>query len=128
MTHSDHTLRSLGGELIGDISRLIRQELRLAQAEAGEKATQIQHGIISIVAGLLLAMAALLVLLQALVIGLAHAMPAWLASVIVGAAVALIAFGLVRLGQSSLQATNLVPERTVQSMRDDKDMILERAR
>ena len=128
MAHSDHTLRSLGGEQIGDISRLIRQELRLAQAEAGEKATQIQHGLISLVAGLLLAMAALLVLLQALVIGLAQVMPVWLASVIVGVVVALIAFGLVRLGQSSLQSTNLVPERTMQSMRDDKDMILERAR
>ena len=127
-TNSNHTLRALGSELINDVTRLMRQELRLAQAEAGEKASQIQTGFISIVAGLLLAVAALLILLQALVIGLASFMSVLLASVIVGLVVAVIAFSLVWLGQASLKATSLVPERTVRAVRDDKDMILERAR
>ena len=128
MINSDPTLRTLGSELINDVTRLMRQELRLAQAEAGEKASQIQTGLISIVAGLLLAVAALLILLQALVIGLASFMSVLLASVIVGLVVAVIAFSLVWLGQANLKATSLVPERTVRAVRDDKDMILERAR
>ena len=68
MSMNDRSLRSLTGNLIDDITRLIRQELRLAQVEAGEKASQIQTGVISIAAGMLLALAALLILLQALVL------------------------------------------------------------
>lgn len=128
MTNSNHTLRTLGSDLISEVLTLIRQEMRLAQAEGREKVTQIQNGVISIIAGMLLAAAALLILLQAVVIGLSNVMPTWLASVAVGVVVTLIAFGLVRGGQSSLRATHLVPERTARSMSDDKDMILERAR
>jgi uncharacterized membrane protein YqjE len=128
MANSSQSFRSLGSELIGEITRLIRQELRLAQAEAAEKTAQIQSGLISILVGLLLALAALLVLLQALVIGMAEVMPAWLAAIAVGVVVAIIAYALVRSGQSNLSATHLVPERTVRSVQDDKNMILERAR
>lgn len=125
---NDRSLRSLTGNLIDDITRLIRQELRLAQVEAGEKASQIQTGVISIAAGMLLALAALLILLQALVLGLAKVMSVLSASIIVGVAVAAVALVLVRVGQAKLKATSLVPELTVSAVRADKDMILERAR
>lgn len=128
MSMNDRSLRSLTGNLIDDITRLIRQELRLAQVEAGEKASQIQTGVISIAAGMLLALAALLILLQALVLGLAKVMTILSASIIVGVAVAVIALVLVWVGQAKLKATSLVPERTVSAVRADKDMILERAR
>lgn len=128
MSMNDRSLRSLTGNLIDDITRLIRQELRLAQVEAGEKASQIQTGVISIAAGMLLALAALLILLQALVLGLAKVMSVLSASIIVGVAVAAVALVLVRVGQAKLKATSLVPERTVSAVRADKDMILERAR
>ena len=128
MSMNDRSLRSLTGNLIDDITRLIRQELRLAQVEAGEKASQIQTGVISIAAGMLLALAALLILLQALVLGLAKVMSVLSASIIVGVAVAAVALVLVRVGQAKLKATSLVPELTVSAVRADKDMILERAR
>ena len=128
MSMNDRSLRSLTGNLIDDITRLIRKELRLAQVEAGEKASQIQTGVISIAAGMLLALAALLILLQALVLGLAKVMSVLSASIIVGVAVAAVALVLVRVGQAKLKATSLVPERTVSAVRADKDMILERAR
>ncbi len=128
MHTNDQSLRSLTSELIGDISRLIRQELRLAQTEAGEKASQLQTGVISVAAGMLLALAALLILLQALVLGLANVMSVLMASVIVGVVVAVIALILVWAGAAKLKGTSLMPERTMRAVQSDKDMILEKAR
>ena len=122
MASSDQSFRSLGRELIDEFSRLIRQELRLAQAEGAEKLAQVQTGLIAIAVGLLLGTAALLVLLQAVVIGLAQVMPAWLAAVVVGVVVAGIGLGLVRYGQTNLKPRHLVPERTIRSVRADSDI------
>jgi uncharacterized membrane protein YgcG len=124
MTYPDQSFTSLLKELINELGQLIRQELRLAQAEASEKVSQAQNGVIALVVGLLFAFSALLILLQAIVVALATVMPAWLASVIVGMVVAVIAFILVRQGQSNLKPVNLVPERTLNAMRSDKDMVM----
>lgn len=128
MMHNDQSLRAILKDLIDEVSRLIRQELRLAQAESAEKLNQVQSGLISVVAGLLLAFAALLVLMQALVIALANIVPPWLASVIVGLVVAIFAFTFVKRGQSNLKVVNLAPERTLQSIRQDKDVVLEKVK
>ena len=117
---------SLLKELIAEIGQLFRQELRLARAETGEKLAQAQNGAIAIVVGLLLAFSALLILLQAVVIALSEIMPAWAASVVVGGVIAIVAFILIRGGQSSLKLTNLAPTRTLESMRRDRDMAMEK--
>lgn len=128
MAERDDKVGSLLAELIRSIQTLIRQELRLAQAEGSEKVNQVMAGAIGIVAGMLVAFAALLVLLQALVVALADYMdPAW-ASLIVGIGVAIIGFALIKYGQSNLKGTNLVPERTMKSMRADADLAMEKVR
>ena len=126
MSSTDPSLTTLLRDLISDLSELIRQELRLAQAEAAEKVSRAQHGVIAIAAGLLSAFCAILILLQALVIGLAEIMPAWAASLCVGGSMALGAFILFRLGQSGLSPANLIPERTLESVRRDKDLVMEK--
>lgn len=128
MTTLEPSFKTLLKDLIDDLGQLIRQELRLAQAEASEKVTQIQTAAISIVAGLLLAFCALLVLLQALVIALSNVLAPWLAAVIVAVAVAVVAFVLFKQGQSNLKAANLKPERTIRSVREDKDMVMEKVK
>jgi cytochrome c biogenesis protein CcdA len=120
--------RSLGGlvrELIDETTLLIRQELRLVEAEGKEKLAQAQKGLLSMVSGLLLGFAALLVLLQALVIALAEAMPAWLASIAVGGVVALIGLALIVSGRNNLKPRNLTPERTIQSIRAVPEVVEE---
>jgi uncharacterized membrane protein YqjE len=110
------------------MSTLVRQELRLAQAEGSEKMSKAMTGLIAIIAGLLVAICALLVLLQALVIALSNYMPAWVASLVVGVGVALIAFIMIWQGQRSLSAEHLAPERTIRSLRRDSRMVMEKAR
>lgn len=127
MAVQDQSLKGLVRELIDEIARLIRGELRLMQAEGQEKVAQIQTGVISIISGLLVAFCALLILLQAAVIALAERMEPWMASVIVGVAVAIVGWILISRGQRNLKAQNLVPERTLKSMRDTRDMVEEKA-
>ncbi len=111
------SLGQLVSELIGDLGRLVRQELRLAQSEVSEKFKQAQYGLYAIVTGLLVAFCALLILLQALVIALSNVMPAWLAAVAVGGVLTVVAFLLIRQGRENLKARNLVPERSLRAAR-----------
>lgn len=128
MAERDDKVGSLLAELIRSIQTLIRQELRLAQAEGSEKVDQVMVGAIGIIAGMLIAFAALLVLLQALVVALSDYMdPAW-ASLVVGIGVAIVGFASIKYGQSNLKGANLVPERTMKSMRADADMAMEKVR
>lgn len=130
MPAEDASVRSLLTELINEVSTLVRQELRLAQAEGSEKVSAATNGAIAVAAGLLVATCALLILLQALVIALAEftMLPASAAALIVGAIVAIVAFVLIRAGQRNLSAGKLTPERTVRSLREDKELVLEKAR
>ena len=116
---ADASLGTLLTGLIEDLGQLVRQELRLAQSEASEKFKQAQNGVYAVVTGLLVAFCALLILLQAVVIALGNLMPAWLASVVVGLVLAVVAFVLIHQGRSNLKARNLIPERTLRAARSE---------
>lgn len=121
--------RSIGEllrDLANDVSNLIRNELALARTEAQEKLHQTTTAVVSLLAGALLAFAALLVLLAALVDALAQIMPGWLAAIIVGGVVAIVAFILVRKGQNDLSAMRLAPERTAANIRRDVNLVQEK--
>jgi uncharacterized membrane protein len=113
--------------LVSDATLLMQQEARLARAEVGEKVEQVQLGIIAIVSGLLLAFCALLVLLQALVVALANIMPASLAALLVGVVLAVIAYVSVKAGSDQLKTSNLMPNRTINSVRDSAETIKDAA-
>jgi len=126
--HRDQSFGSLAGELISEVTTLLRQELHLAQAEAAEKAGQAQAGVMALLVGFLLAFCALLTLLQGLVIALSGVLPAWLASTLVGVAIAILAFAFIKYGQNNLRAKNLLPHRVMKSVREDRNMVMENVR
>src|SRR3546814_15547851 len=109
---SDTSIGNLVSGLVSDIGLLIRQELRLAQAETAEKLEQAQNGIYAVITGLLLAFCGLLILLQALVLGLSNHIPHWVAPLRVGGVLAIIAFVLIHQGAKNLKPGNQIPERT----------------
>lgn len=51
-----------------------------------------------------------------------------LAALVVGVVVALIAFVMIWQGKRNLSPAKLMPQRTMQSLREDKDMVMEKAR
>ena len=123
--NSTTTMKDTIRELIADLTLLLRQEISLARAEAGEKIDQIQNGFIALVAGLLIAFCALLVLVQALVVALANIMPASVASLAVGIVLAVISYISVTSGSRQLKPENLAPKRTMKSLRESAERMKE---
>ena len=82
----------------------------------------------ALLVGFLLAFCALLTLLQGLVIALSGVLPAWLASTLVGVAIAILAFAFIKYGQNNLRAKNLLPHRVMKSVREDRNMVMENVR
>ena len=115
--------------LVNDASLLVRQEVQLAKAEASEKVEEATAGIAAMVAAGVIALAALLVLVQALVVALTNwlEIPASLSSLLVGVGLAIIAFMVFSAGKSKLSSENLKPKRTLRSVRDDVHTIREAA-
>ncbi|MGY1844105.1 phage holin family protein [Modestobacter sp. SYSU DS0875] len=112
------------GQLIGQLSdqltRLVRDEMRLAQAEVGTKAKKFGLG-----AGLfggagLAAFLGLQVLVAAAVLALALAVPGWLAAVIVAVVLFVVAGVLALVGKKDVQqAAPPVPTEAVSSAKTD---------
>lgn len=115
------------GELIGDLgrdlSRLVSDEIKLARAEVGESANSAITALISIGAGIAFALAALVILLQAIVVALDNVMATWLAAVIVGVVAAAIGFVMVATGQKMLKPENLAPTRTGRNLKRDTEIL-----
>lgn len=127
MQHADdRSLKELLADLTHSVTTLFRKEIELARAETSEKLSQAGVAAGAIAAGGVLALAALIVLLQALVIALAElGLAPALAALIVGGVVAIIAFALIYKGMNDLKASNLAPTRTVEALRRDAHMIKE---
>lgn len=123
------TTLGLVGHLLDEVSLLFRQEVRLATVEVSRSFSSLLTGATSLaVAGVVL-FAGFLVLLAAAVLALALAMPTWAAALIVGGVVTFIGAGLLIAGRAKVRATNLkrAAERSVESLREDKDVLTRRA-
>jgi Flp pilus assembly protein TadB len=102
------------------ISRLVRDELRLAQAELAEKGKHAGKGAGMFGAGGLLALYGVAALLTAVVLLLAYVVPAWLAATIVGVVLLAIAGILAMSGKKQVKkASPAVPEESVDSVKAD---------
>ncbi|MEH6773659.1 MAG: phage holin family protein [Cereibacter changlensis] len=113
------SIADLLGDLVRDLTGLVRTEGKLVRAEMMEAGKTMAVGAEMIAAGAILLLVALLVLVQALVVILAHWVgPAW-AAVIVGVVLGLIGAMLILRGKKGLSAANLVPERTIEQTSRD---------
>jgi hypothetical protein len=92
------SIPQLIGDLATDVSSLVRKEAELVRAEFSEKTMQLAKAGGEMAGGAICLLAALIVLLQALVLALSKVMdPAW-AALLVGVVVALVGVSLLRLG------------------------------
>jgi hypothetical protein len=124
----ERSLKELLSDLTQSVTTLFRTEIELARAETSEKISQAGVAAGAIAGGGILALAALIVLLQALVIALTElGLAPALAALIVGGVVAIIAFALIYKGMNDLKASNLAPSRTVEALRRDAHLVKEHA-
>ena len=102
---ADASLGDLVKAMSADLSRLVRDELQLAQVELSAKAKTAGVGVGAFGGAGVLAFYGVAVLLAAAVLGLALVLPAWLAALI---------------GKKKVsEAAPAVPERTVASVKED---------
>jgi hypothetical protein len=123
--------RSLG-QLFGDLQRqlatLVRQEIDLARTEMTSKAKSAGRGVALVAAGGAALYAAFLGLMAAIALGLATlGLDLWLAALIVALVVGGVGAFLVYRGREDLQVSP-VPEKTLDTLKDDADWAKERVK
>jgi hypothetical protein len=128
----NRSLVALFSELFRETSTLVHQEAQLAKAELSEKVSDVGKGIAGIAIGGAIIFAGFIVLLFAASNGLALLLPPdhsdWLAPLIVGLAVIVLGFIALAIGKHELSSSNLTPSRTIDSLRQDTNLVKEHVR
>jgi uncharacterized membrane protein YqjE len=118
------TLAQLFSDLTHESSELVRKEVELAKLELAESVSELKTGIASMMISVPVLFAGLLCVVFAGVLALDEALHRpWLSALLVG--VALMAAGAIALlgGRAKLARTDVKPQRSVASLRDDKEMV-----
>jgi len=127
---SDKSLPALISDLTRDVVDLVRQEIALARAELSTKIVHAQAALTSVAIGAAILLAGLFIILQAVVKGVEMILPEsvapWLAPLIVGLTISGIGFVLLKGGTSKLTADNLLPHKTMESLKRDKNLVEEK--
>ena len=114
------TIGQLTSDLGEQLSRLIRDEMRLAQAELKEKGKRVGMGAGLIGGAGLFAVLGLACLIAAAVLALSLALPDWLAALIVGASLLAVAAVAALMGKGQVQhAGPPVPAEAIESAKKD---------
>jgi type IV secretory pathway TrbL component len=119
VTNTEPTLGELFSQLASDMSSLMHQEIELARAETQAKVAQALRSLVTLIAGGLVAYAGVILLLIALAVWLSNYMTTWLAVLIVGAIVLIVGAVMISIGRSALANLTIVPENTIESIKQD---------
>lgn len=122
-TRDDRTLGELFAELSRETSALVRQEVALAKTEISEKASTVAKNVVLLIAGGAVVYLAAVFILLALVIGLANVMEPWVAALLVGVVVAIVGAVLIIMGINTLKKTTLMPEKTIATLKENKEWV-----
>ena len=116
--NDDRSISDVLQDIFGNVQDIVRSEVRLAQAEIKTEAGKTVRAAKSLIIGGVLALYAGGLLLIAAVYALAMVLQPWLAALIIGAVVAVIAAALISVGQGRLRAVKK-PEKTIRSVKED---------
>lgn len=111
------------GELFADLAdktgTLIRQEAALVQTELTTKAVSAGKNIGFLAVGAFVGYAGALVLIGAIVVGLANFMPLWLSALIVAIVLSIAAYVLINSALTALKKTQWAPKESIESLKED---------
>ena len=114
----DRSFADVLKDVVGSIQDIIRSEMRLAKAETKEELVKVWGAARLLTAGAVLGLYALGFILLGGVQALALTMPYWLAALIGGAVLAVVAGILVSAGRSRLKHVHPAPEKTIQTVKE----------
>ena len=125
----DRSLPELVERLSQDVRELVRAEVALARAEIVDSARRLSVAAGLVTAAAVCAIAVFAVLVAAAILGLATAIPAWLAALIVALVLAVVSAAALAVGiRVGRRALPPVPAETLESIKEDVEWVKTRAR
>lgn len=122
----EHTsIGTLISQLSEQASRLVHAEINLAKAEMAARAQQSGIGIGMFAGAAFVGFFAFATLVATAILGLANAVPAWLAALIVTLVLLAVTATLALLGRNQLQSGSSKPERTIENVKSDVEAVKE---
>lgn len=119
MQREERSIGDLFSELAAETGTLVRQEVALAQAELTRKAATAGKNVGFLAVGGAVAYAALLAIIAGVILALSYFIPPWAAAMLVGGLIGVAAFVLITSALSALKNTDLKPNETVESIKED---------
>ena len=116
-------------ELVSDAKQLLRQEVALAKHEIQEEVRKTKIAVVSLGAGIAIAALGGLLLIIMLVhlLNALTDLPLWACYGIVGGMCALVGVVLLYTGKKQMARIDMVPQQTVETMRENVRWIKEKA-
>src|SRR5581483_1202308 len=127
--HSERSVPNILADLLVQFTVLVRKEGELARTEMSEKVSSLGSGLVMVVIGAVLAMPALVILLQAAVAGLETTglAPYW-SALVIGGAVFIIGLIVLSVGVGRLNPKRLIPDKTIRQLQEDASVAKLQAR
>jgi hypothetical protein len=121
----ERSLRELLAEVSRDGSLLLQQEVALAKKELSDKVRHVKRHAAAIAIGGVLCQTATLALAAGLILLLALVMPAWIAAIVVGLALAVVGGTMLMNGKKRLAEVDPKLEKTSNSVQRDVQALKE---
>lgn len=115
---------SLGDTVTGiiqDLQDIIRGEVQLAKTEIKEDTSKLGKGLGMIAGAALVALVGFIFVMLGVTYLLNKSLEMWLAAGIVGLALLLVGAILAMVGKNQMQQANLKPDKTIESLKEDKE-------
>ena len=106
-------------DIVGTFQEIIRSEFRLAKVELKEEALRASKPVATFGIGMVFGFYGIGFLLLSLVLWLTTLMSVWLAALLVGAGLAIVAIALMSSGGKKLKHVNPTPDKTIRSLEEN---------
>ena len=105
-------------DIVGNLQEIVRSEFRLAKTEIKEEAAKAAKPAATFGVGLVMGFYGIGFLLLASVYGLSTVMAGWLAALLVGTILAIVAIALLNSSGKKLRRVNPTPDKTMRSLEE----------
>ncbi|MBA3275631.1 MAG: phage holin family protein [Chloroflexia bacterium] len=118
----DRSLGDLFADLAHETSTLVRQELRQAGTEMGQRASGVGKDVALLAAGAVVVHAAFLALVAAIIIGLADlGLPWWLAALVVALLLGIAGYAVIGRARKAITQADILPRHTIDNLKEDQE-------
>jgi hypothetical protein len=119
----DRTVADVFQDIVRNLQEIVRSEVRLAKAEIRDEAAQAASSALWVGVGAAGALCSAVFLLWTAAYALATMMSMWKATLIVGFALGIVAGALVAVGLRRFKRIRPMPERTIETLKENVEWI-----